>query len=212
MATQSVPSAGTRVARHQAIRVDPGGGHPVHPVPRLGAGGVDRVGRVLVLRAAVRLRSHPRARPDLGLDRNNPPDEVIEALENDRYYRWVTYLFIPAQYVCIAWTFWMVTRPATTSPTQVGMAISLGMVAGIAINTAHELGHKKETHERWYARIALAQTFYGHFYIEHNRGHHVRVATPEDPASSKLGENIYQFLPRTMWGSLRARGISRPSG
>ena len=74
------------------------------------------------------------------------------------------------------------------------MAISPGMVAGIAINTAHELGHKKEKHERWFARIALAQTFYGHFYIEHNRGHHVRVATPEDPASSKLGENIYQFL------------------
>ncbi|MCX5744570.1 MAG: hypothetical protein NT062_18930, partial [Proteobacteria bacterium] len=49
---------------------------------------------------------------------------------------------------------------------------------------------------------ALAQTCYGHFYIEHNRGHHVRVATPEDPASSRVGENFYQFLPRTVWGSL----------
>jgi len=140
----------------------------------------------------------------LGLDRNNPPDEVIERLENDKYYRWVTYLFIPAQYVCIVWTFWMMTRPGYDLADQIGMAISLGMVAGIAINTAHELGHKKEEHERWYARIALAQTFYGHFYIEHNRGHHVRVATPEDPASSKVGENIYQFLPRTMWGSLKS--------
>ncbi len=140
----------------------------------------------------------------LGLDRNNPPDEVIEALEEDRYYRWVTYLFIPAQYVCIVWTFWMMTRPGYDLADQVGMAISLGMVAGIAINTAHELGHKKESHERWYARIALAQTFYGHFYIEHNRGHHVRVATPEDPASSKVGENIYQFLGRTIAGSLKS--------
>ena len=138
----------------------------------------------------------------LGLDRNNPPDEVIEALEEDRYYRWVTYLFIPAQYVCIGWTFWMMSKPQYDVADRIGMAISLGMVAGIAINTAHELGHKKESHERWFARIALAQTFYGHFYIEHNRGHHVRVATPEDPASSRLGENIYQFLPRTMWGSL----------
>ncbi len=69
------------------------------------------------------------------------------------------------------------------------------MVAGIAINTAHELGHKKEKHERWLARVALAHTFYGHFFIEHNRGHHVRVATPEDPASSRLGENIWGFLP-----------------
>ncbi|HSV38962.1 MAG TPA: alkane 1-monooxygenase [Nocardioidaceae bacterium] len=139
----------------------------------------------------------------LGLDPNNPPDEVLEALEEDRYYRWVTYAFIPAQYVCIAWSFWMMTQPGIDLADQIGIAIGLGMVAGIAINTAHELGHKKESHERWLSRISLAQTFYGHFYIEHNRGHHVRVATPEDPASSKLGENIYQFLPRTMWGSLK---------
>ena len=43
---------------------------------------------------------------------------------------------------------------------------------------------------------------YGHFYIEHNRGHHVRVATPEDPASARLGETFYAFWPRTVWGSL----------
>jgi alkane 1-monooxygenase len=90
------------------------------------------------------------------------------------------------------------------------MALSVGMVAGIAINTAHELGHKKESHERWFARICLAQTAYGHFYIEHNRGHHVRVATPEDPASSRMGETIWGFLPRTMGGSLRsAWGLER---
>jgi len=76
------------------------------------------------------------------------------------------------------------------------------MVAGIAINTAHELGHKKEKHERWLSRVALEHTFYGHFFIEHNRGHHVRVATPEDPASAKLGESIWSFLPRTVIGSL----------
>jgi alkane 1-monooxygenase len=79
----------------------------------------------------------------LGLDRNNPPDEVIEALEEDRYYRWVTYLFIPAQYVCVAWTFQLMSKPQYDVADKVGMAISLGMVAGIAINTAHELGHKK---------------------------------------------------------------------
>ncbi len=81
---------------------------------------------------------------------------------------------------------------------KVGLALSIGMIAGIGINTAHELGHKKEQHERWLAKIALAQSFYGHFYIEHNRGHHVRVATPEDPASSRVGESLYAFLPRTV--------------
>ena len=72
------------------------------------------------------------------------------------------------------------------------------MVSGIAINTAHELGHKRASLERWLSRVALAQSGYGHFFIEHNRGHHVRVATPEDPASARLGESFYAFLPRTV--------------
>jgi alkane 1-monooxygenase len=56
--------------------------------------------------------------------------------------------------------------------------------------------------ERWLSRIALAQTCYGHFFIEHNRGHHVRVATPPDPASARFGESFWRFLPRTVSGSL----------
>jgi alkane 1-monooxygenase len=84
------------------------------------------------------------------------------------------------------------------------------MVSGIAINTAHELGHKRETTERWLSRVALAQSGYGHFFIEHNRGHHVRVATPEDPASARFGESFYAFWPRTVGGSLRsAWGLER---
>ncbi len=66
------------------------------------------------------------------------------------------------------------------------------------------LGHKKEANERWLSKIALAQSFYGHFYIEHNRGHHVRVATPEDPASSRLGQSLYAFWPRTVSGSAKS--------
>jgi alkane 1-monooxygenase len=139
-----------------------------------------------------------------GLDRNNPPDEVIEDLQNDRYYRWITYAFIPVQYAALIWGSWMLSTGGLGIIDKIGLAIGLGLVAGIAINTAHELGHKKEQSERWFARIALAQPFYGHFFIEHNRGHHGRVATPEDPASSRFGENLWQFLPRTVGGSLRS--------
>ena len=147
----------------------------------------------------------------VGLDRANPPDDVIEALENDRYYRWITYLFLPIQYVGFVWAIYMIARGDPLGVggdlvlwEKIGLAISIGMIGGIGINTAHELGHKKESHERWLSKIALAQVFYGHFYIEHNRGHHVRVATPEDPASSRMGENFYQFWPRTVVGSLKS--------
>jgi alkane 1-monooxygenase len=146
-----------------------------------------------------------------GLDRSNPPDDVIEALEGDRYYRWITYLFLPIQYVGFVGAMYLVARGDPLGlggdlPLygKVGLAVSIGCIGGIGINTAHELGHKRESHERWLSKIALAQSFYGHFYIEHNRGHHVRVATPEDPASSRMGESFYQFWPRTVSGSLRS--------
>ena len=146
-----------------------------------------------------------------GLDRSNPPDDVIEALENDKYYRWVTYLFLPIQYVGFVGAFWLIVngdplgfQGDLSTLDKIGLAISIGCIGGIGINTAHELGHKKEANERWLSKIALAQSFYGHFYIEHNRGHHVRVATPEDPASSRFGENFYQFWPRTVGGSVKS--------
>ena len=145
-----------------------------------------------------------------GLDRSNPPDDVIERLEKDRYYRWITYLYLPIQYVGFVAAFVWIARPdllgvaELSTIEKIGIAISIGCIGGIGINTAHELGHKKESHERWLSKIALAQSFYGHFYIEHNRGHHVRVATPEDPASSRLGESFYEFWPRTVLGSLKS--------
>lgn len=139
-----------------------------------------------------------------GLDRSNPPDDVIAALEADKYYRWITYLYLPLQYTALVWACWLWAGDSLSTSDKVGLALTVGTVAGIGINTAHELGHKKEKVERWLAKIALAQSFYGHFYIEHNRGHHVRVATPDDPASSRVGETVYEFLPRTVVGSLRS--------
>jgi alkane 1-monooxygenase len=144
-----------------------------------------------------------------GLDRSNPPDDVIEALEKDRYYRWITYLFLPIQYAGFVGALALISgtlfaHGGLSTLDRVGIAISIGCIGGIGINTAHELGHKKEANERWLSKIALAQSFYGHFYIEHNRGHHVRVATPEDPASARLGESFYEFWPRTVVGSLRS--------
>jgi alkane 1-monooxygenase len=139
-----------------------------------------------------------------GLDRSNPPDDVIAMLEADKYYRWITYLYLPLQYAALFWAAWLWSGDSLTTSDKVGLALTVGTVAGIGINTAHELGHKKEKLERWLAKIALAQSFYGHFYIEHNRGHHVRVATPDDPASARVGETVYAFLPRTVIGSLRS--------
>jgi alkane 1-monooxygenase len=146
----------------------------------------------------------------IGMDAENPPDSIIKWLEQDRYYRWCTYAFVPIQYAGLVFACWLWSSGDLSTAASIGLALTMSIVSGIAINTAHELGHKRDSLERWLSKVALAQSGYGHFFIEHNRGHHVRVATPEDPASARLGESFWAFLPRTVSGSLRsAWGLER---
>jgi alkane 1-monooxygenase len=140
----------------------------------------------------------------LGLDTLNPPEDATAALDADHYYRRLTYAYLPLQFASLVWACSMWASGELSTFAALGLATTVGCVAGIAINTAHELGHKHPTLERWLAKIALAQSAYGHFYVEHNRGHHQRVSTPDDPASSRFGESLYAFIPRTVVGSARS--------
>ncbi|NNH69696.1 alkane 1-monooxygenase [Nocardia uniformis] len=140
----------------------------------------------------------------IGEDGTNPRDEDYELLSNDRYYRWCTYLFLPIQFVGLVIACYMWAGDALSVTDKLGLAVTLGFVSGIGINAAHELGHRVESLERWLSKIALAQSGYGHFFVEHNRGHHARVATPEDPASARMGESLWEFLPRSVIGGFRS--------
>jgi alkane 1-monooxygenase len=139
-----------------------------------------------------------------GSDPSNPPEWAVRHLDADPWYRWLTYLYLPLQYVGLVWAAWVVAQGDLSLVSQLGFALTVGTVAGVGINTAHELGHKRDRLERRLSKVALAQTAYGHFYVEHNRGHHSRVSTPDDPASARLGESFWRFLPRTVVGSLRS--------
>jgi len=140
----------------------------------------------------------------------NPPEEVRAALEADRYYRRCTYLYLPLAAVSLVLGSAAWTQGNLPPLARLGAVITVGTVTGVGITTAHELGHKRSMLERWLARLMLAPTAYGHFLVEHNRGHHVRVATPQDPASARLGEGFWRFWPRTVIGSLRPTGL-RPT-
>ncbi|MBJ9653667.1 alkane 1-monooxygenase [Burkholderia multivorans] len=140
----------------------------------------------------------------IGDDRDNPPEDVVPHLERERYYRLIVYLATLVEYVAFFMCVRIVGTHALAWYDYVGFALSLGAATGISINTAHELGHKTNRFERWLAKITLAPVAYGHFFVEHNRGHHVRVATAEDPASARYGESFWAFLPRTVVGSVRS--------
>ncbi len=140
-------------------------------------------------------------------DESNPPESAVPELEKQKYYSWITYVMIPVHFYAL---YYVVNYIATNDLPIWVMGIStiiVGLFGGLAINLGHEIGHKKTWLDKNLAKLALASTGYGHFNVEHNAGHHKQVATPEDSASSRYGQNIYQFAPREFVGGI-TRGWS----
>lgn len=143
----------------------------------------------------------------IGADDTSASGDIAEDLENDPFYRWVNYLYLPNQYLSLIFACWLFSGGGwltMSTVDKIGLMVTVGIVGGIAINAAHELGHRRASAEKRLSKIALAQTGYGHFFVEHNRGHHLRVATHEDPASARLDESVYHFIPRSVLGGLRS--------
>jgi alkane 1-monooxygenase len=140
----------------------------------------------------------------VGKDKNNPTAEDIKLLEKDPYYSRLVKSFIPLQYIANVYACYLVSRKNTSLLDKILLGISMGAINGIAINTAHELSHKTDRIDHILSHLALVPSGYNHFRIEHPYGHHKRAATPEDPASSQMGETFYEFLPRTVIGSFKS--------
>jgi alkane 1-monooxygenase len=138
-----------------------------------------------------------------GTDRSNPPEAVVPQLDDDPYYRTLVMLTVPMHFIVFLVIAIAIGTQDFSLVGYMALTISAGLYSGLGINTAHELGHKKTELERVLARIVLAVPAYGHFCVEHNRGHHRYVATADDPASSKMGENIYAFAWREIPGACR---------
>jgi alkane 1-monooxygenase len=146
----------------------------------------------------------------LGEDRSNPPEQTVPELESDRYYRILTWLTVPLHVVSLVVAAYWAATHGLGPAAWITLALVAGLASGLAVNTAHEMGHKHTRIEQWLSRLALAVPAYGHFTVEHNFGHHRHVATPEDCASARMNESIYRFALREMPGGVRrAWGIER---
>ena len=130
----------------------------------------------------------------LAQDAENLSGESRESTRINPIYDLMLYANIPIVFFLI----WIVGTKVSAGPLETfeywGFAFSLGIVLGTnGINVAHELGHRQTTPERFLGKLLLLPSFYMHFYIEHNYGHHLNAATPEDPATARYNQSVYSF-------------------
>lgn len=132
----------------------------------------------------------------LGEDRNNPPEAIVNQLASDPFYTKLLYVAVAIYFVSFAASIAFFAGAGLPLWAQMVVAINAGMVSGTSLTVGHELGHKSGKWEQFAARLINGLSWYGHFTREHNSGHHVEVATPEDSASAHYGESVYAFMTR----------------
>jgi alkane 1-monooxygenase len=146
----------------------------------------------------------PVADAVVGLNPRTPTAGEVVALERNIWFRMVTGLWVPMHAALVVWALWFADTHTLSGWEWAGLVVSVGSIGGaIGITFAHELIHRSGRFERILGDVVLALVTYPHFAVEHVHGHHRHVATPADPATAKLGEGFYHFLPRTLAGSLR---------
>ena len=133
---------------------------------------------------------------------------TAQGRESRRLYDAPLLLFAPVQLTLLA----LASRRAPSflqDPWSLaGLALSTGVVTGACgITVAHELMHRRERPHRGLAEMLMSSVGYGHFTTEHVFGHHRFVGTPRDPATSRLGESFYAFLPRTIVEGARSAWV-----
>lgn len=136
----------------------------------------------------------------LGEQKSNPSLNQELSWKNSRIWSLAIYFYIATHFIVLFLAM------QTTKDIEFLKIVFLGIVVGLytgglGITVAHELCHKAENVHRFFANVLLSTVWYCHFSVEHVRGHHLAVATPDDPASARKNESVYNFLPRTLKGS-----------
>lgn len=127
-----------------------------------------------------------------------------EIAKKDRFYDWLLYLIVPLQYGALFMFLQSMLNPELATAERAGRIAVMGLLCGIfGINVGHELGHRVNRTEQWLAKSLLLTSLYMHFFIEHNRGHHKNVGTPNDPNTARRNEPLYFFWIKSISGAYK---------
>jgi alkane 1-monooxygenase len=134
----------------------------------------------------------------IGVDTRNSPEAPPSAAKA-ALFRLATWLAVPLQGALLWWGAAFVTKPTASLVELTGVVVAVGTTGGvIGITVAHELAHRASRLDRGLGKLLLVMVCYFHWATEHVAGHHRRVATPEDPATARLGEALPAFLVRSV--------------
>ncbi len=133
-----------------------------------------------------------------------PNEQNFSKMEEDiaksnKLYDLMLYLIVPFQYAALFYFLFSLKDANLAWWEYAGRTLSMGLLCGVfGINVGHELGHRVNKFEQFLAKALLCTSLYIHFFIEHNKGHHKNVATPQDPSSARYKEVVYIFWFRTI--------------
>ncbi len=124
-------------------------------------------------------------------------------LKENLFHNFSILIVLPCILFLIFFGLIVVSDPRITFFTAAALGAAVGMSGGsIGITTAHELIHRQNKYMRGIGVLLLIACCYGHFRIEHIYGHHRNVATKEDPATARRGENFYFYFVRCVFNSI----------
>ncbi|GAB5400750.1 MAG: alkane 1-monooxygenase [Aureisphaera sp.] len=136
----------------------------------------------------------------LPVQTDNLSEDEVHSKAKNKFFNILLYLNLPLVYGIVLWFLWSLTQTSYSTLELSGLIFSVGIVIGSnGINVAHELGHRTLQWEKTLGKLLLLPSLYMHFYIEHNYGHHLHAATPEDPASAKYNQSVYAFWFTSMF-------------
>jgi alkane 1-monooxygenase len=138
----------------------------------------------------------------LGLNTENADPQTEEGKLT--WYRAITLIWAPAQFVTLFGLIWYVTHTGHLSSLEkIVLFFGVGVITGtVGINYSHELMHQKYKTERTLGDLLLAMVLYSHFRSEHLLVHHRYVGTPRDPVTARYNEGFHRFFPRVLRQSL----------
>jgi alkane 1-monooxygenase len=129
-----------------------------------------------------------------GQSKENLQENEVKVKKINKVFDIMLYINLPIVFGLLWVVFNKVQSIDYSTSEMIGLSLSTGiLLATNGINVAHELCHRNKYYEKFIGKALYMPCLYMHFYIEHNFGHHINVATPDDGATAKYRQSVYSF-------------------